>query len=453
MSILFTIGAFLVAISILVAVHEFGHYWVAKTLGVKILRFSIGFGKPLWLKHFGKDKTEFVIAALPFGGYVKMLDKREANVDEAEQHREFTQQPVWTRIAILFAGPGFNFIFAIAAYWLMFVVGISGVKPVVGQVDANSLAQRAGFESGYEIVSINHNVTPIWDVAIQNIISTLVDRSEATFELKDKQGNTFERTLDFSGSTGEIKVEKLFKQVGFEPWRPVIKPIVGQVVENSPAARAGFKVGDRITELNHQKITDWLEVVSIVLAHPGQSLPVVVSRSGQLTSLQVIPEAIIQNGKTVGRLGIVQNAGTQYPEDMRVTYGYNPFEAIPKALARTWDSSALTLKMIAKIFSGEISVKNLSGPVNIAVYAGQSASAGPARFLDFLAIVSVSLGILNLLPIPVLDGGHLLYYFIEIVRRKPVSEEVQEFAARIGIILLLALMSVALFNDMHRLFG
>ena len=453
MSILFTIISFIVAISILVAIHEYGHYIVAKKLGVKILRFSIGFGKPLWLKRFGKDQTEFVIAAIPLGGYVKMLDKRETDIAADEIHREFTGQSVWTRIAIVFAGPAFNFLFAIFAYWLMFVVGVSGVKPVVGTIDADGMAKQAGLVSGYEIVAINNNKTPIWDVAVKNIIPAIVDRSQAVLELKDKQGNTVIRTLDFSATTGEIKVEQLFKQLGFKPWRPVIEPVVGVVLENSPAANAGFKVDDRIVAVNKIATPDWIDVVELVSSKPAEILQVVILRDGQEKTLQVIPEKIVRNGKTVGRLGLGHKAGATYPEDMRVTHGYNILESIPRAFSRTWDFSVLTLKMMGKIFSGEISIKNLSGPVSIAQYAGYSASAGFARFLDFLAIVSISLGILNLLPIPILDGGHLTYYMIEVVRRKPVSEEMQEFASRIGMILLFSLMAVALYNDILRVVG
>lgn len=453
MSLLFTILSFIVAISILVAIHEYGHYIVAKKLGVKILRFSIGFGKPLWKKRFGKDQTEFVIAALPLGGYVKMLDKREFDVDEKEVHREFTSQSVWTRIAIVAAGPAFNFLFAFFAYWLMFVVGVSGVKPVVGYIDANSLADKAGLVSGYEIVAINDNKTPIWDVAVKNIIPAIVDRSKAVFELKDKQGNTLTRTLDFTKTTGEIKVEALFKQLGFKPWRPTIKPVIGVIVDDSPAASAGFKVNDSILSVNDVATNDWIEVVELISSKPAQVLKVVVLRDGKSKTLQVIPEKIVRNGKTIGRLGVGHKPGSTYPKDMRVTHGYSVFESIPRALARTWDFSVLTLKMMGKIFTGEISVKNLSGPVSIAQYAGYSASAGLARFLDFLAIVSISLGILNLLPIPILDGGHLTYYAIEVVRRKPVSEETQEFASRIGMILLFSLMAVALYNDIIRVLG
>ena len=453
MSLIFTIFSFIVAISILVAIHEYGHYIVAKKLGVKILRFSIGFGKPLWKKRFGKDRTEFVIAALPLGGYVKMLDARETSVSADEEHREFTHQSVWTRIAIVAAGPVFNFIFAVFAYWVMFVIGVSGIKPVIGSIDADGLAKQAGLVSGYEIVSINNNTTPIWDVAVKNIIPAIVERSKAVLELKDKEGNTITRTLDFSTTSGEIKIEKLFKQLGFKPWRPEIKPVVGAVLENSPASSAGFKVNDKIVSIDGVLTPDWLDVVEIVSSKPAEILQVIILRDGNEKSLQVIPEKITQNGKSIGRLGLGHKAGALYPEDMRVTHGYNLFESIPRAFSRTWDFSVLTLKMMGKIFTGEISIKNLSGPVSIAQYAGYSASAGLARFLDFLAIVSISLGILNLLPIPILDGGHLTYYFIEVVRKKPVSEETQEFASRIGMVLLFSLMSVALYNDILRVMG
>lgn len=453
MTIFITLISFIVAISILVAIHEYGHYIVAKKLGVKILRFSIGFGKPLWTKRFGKDQTEFVIATLPLGGYVKMLDKRERDVEAYEEHREFTRQSVWTRIAIVAAGPIFNFLFAIAAYWLMFVVGVSGVKPIIGEIDADGLAKQAGLVSGYEIVAINNNKTPIWDVAVKNIIPAIVDRSQAVLELKDKDGHTINRTLDFSATTGEIKVEKLFKQLGFKPWRPIIEPIVGMVVKDSPAENAGFKINDRVIEVNNISTPDWVDVVDIVSSKPAEIIQVVILREGQRKKLQVIPEKIERNGIIVGRVGLGHKTGSSYPNDMRVTYGYNIFESIPRAFSRTWDFSLLTLKMMGKIFTGEISIKNLSGPVSIAQYAGFSASAGLARFLDFLAIVSISLGILNLLPIPILDGGHLTYYMIEVVRKKPVSDETQEFASRIGIVLLFSLMAVALYNDILRVLG
>ena len=453
MNILFTLFSFIVAISILIAIHEFGHYWVAKKLGVKILRFSIGFGKPLWTKRFGSDRTEFVIAALPLGGYVKMLDKRESDVNPEEEHREFTRQSVWTRMAIVVAGPAFNFLFAIFAYWLMFVVGVSGIKPVIGDIDNSGLAQRAGLQSGYEIIAVNNKPTPIWDVAVQNIIPVMVDRGVANLSVKDQHGEIINRTLDFSKTTGEIKVEQLFEQLGFKPWRPKIEPVVGMIVENSPAATSGFKTDDVFISINNVAVKDWLDVIDQISAKPAEIVQVIVLRQGQEIKLQVIPEKVMRNGKEVGRIGLGYKSGATYPDDMRISHRFSFIESIPRSLSQTWDNSLLTLKMMSKIFSGEISVKNLSGPVSIARYAGISASAGLSRFMDFLAIVSISLGVLNLLPIPVLDGGHLTYYLIEVLRNKPVSEETQEFASRIGIVLLLSLMSIALYNDILRVLG
>jgi len=453
MNILITITAFIVAISLLIAVHEFGHYWVAKKLGVKILRFSIGFGKPIWKKTIGADKTEFVIASLPLGGYVKMLDKREGEVDPADTHREFTQQSVWTRIAIVVAGPAFNFIFAILAYALMFVIGVTGVKPIIGNIDKNGLAEQAGLISGYEIISVNNNITPIWDVAVQNIIPAMIDRTQVSLEIKDKDGLSITRSLDFTATTGEIKVERLFDELGFKPWRPVTQPVVGQVVENSPAAKAGFKVNDKIVKINNQDVFSWNEVVKLTSASPNQMLSVFVLRNGTTINLKVIPNKIIRDGKTVGQMGIGYKAGASYPDDMRITHSYGLFESIPKGLGRTWDNCVLTMKMLGKIVTGEVSVKNLSGPVNIAVYAGYSANAGFARFLEFLAIVSTGLAIFNMLPVPVLDGGHLMFYIVEIFRRKPVSEEMQGFATQIGVALLILLMVVVVYNDILRVFG
>lgn len=452
MSILFTVISFIVAISLLVAVHEFGHYWVAKKMGIKILRFSIGFGKPIWKKTFGQDQTEFVIASLPFGGYVKMLDKREGFVKEEDMAREFTTQPVWSRIAVVVAGPAFNFIFAIAAYLVMLIIGVTGVKPIIGNVVENGMAENAGFKTGYEIVSINNKQTPIWDVAIQNIIPVMIDRGQAKIEFKNQQGQLQQHTLDFTTTEGEIKVEKLFDELGFRPWRPVVKPVVGKILENSPAASAGFKIDDNIIEVNGQATPDWMDVIKLVSSQAEKIVNVTVLRDDQKLTLQVIPEAVNRDGKKIGRIGIAQKNGATYPDEMKVMYHYSFIEAIGKSLSKTWDNSVLTLKMIGKILVGDVSVKNLSGPVSIAVYAGHSANAGVARFLDFLAIVSISLGVLNLLPIPILDGGHLVYYIVEIFRGKPVSDEFQELGARFGIALLLLLMMTALYNDILRLF-
>ena len=332
----------------------------------------------------------------------------------------------------------------------MFVVGISGFKPVIGQIDANGLAEQSGLKTGYEIVAINNNKTPIWDVATINIISSIVERSKAELLLKDKNGFEIKRVLDFSNTSGEIKIEKLFKQLGFRPWQPAIKPIIGSVGKDTPAEKAGFKKGDIILRVNDIATPDWSNIVEQVSSKPVEVVSVLISREGKNKTLKVTPKKIMRNGEAIGQIGVGPKSRNPYPKEMQVEHGYGILDSIPKAFVHTWDFTVLNLKMMAKFFTGEISIKNLSGPVSIARYAGYSASAGLARFLEFLALVSISLGIINLLPIPILDGGHLTYYLIEVVRKKPVSDETQEFASRIGMVLLFSLMIVALYYDILR---
>ncbi len=443
--------AFLVAISILIAVHEFGHFWVARKLGVKVLRYSLGFGRPLWKRTFGKDNIEFVVATLPLGGYVKMLDEREGPVDPAELDRAFNRQPVWKRFAIVFAGPAFNFLFAIFAYWLMFVVGVSGVKPVIGEVLPNTPAAIAGLQAGDEIVKINDRPTPIWDVTIQNLIPALVDHERVELEVQTPQGYPRRVQLDLHTVDSALEPGQLFKSIGFIPWRPAVLPEVGKIVPGSAAARAGLQPGDRIVAIDGQPIGDWQDLVDYVTARPDQDLQLRIQRGEQQFDLHLHTDRTEVDGKVIGRMGIGPARLAEIPPQMKAQYRYPLFAAVGKSVSRTWDNTLLTFKMIGKILAGEVSVKNLSGPINIAVYAGYSASAGLARFMDFLAIVSISLGVLNLLPIPVLDGGHLMFYLVEMVRGRPVSDEVLELGQRIGIALLLLLMTIAFYNDIARL--
>jgi regulator of sigma E protease len=449
--VLFSILAFLVAISVLIAIHEFGHFWVAKKLGVKVLRYSIGFGKPLWKKTAGADKTEYVVASLPLGGYVKMLDEREGTVSEDEKHRAFNRQSVGKRFAIVFAGPAFNFLFAILAYWLMFVIGVTGIKPVIGEIEPNTPAALAGLVSGQEIVTINDKPTPIWDVAIQTIIPALVDRQALEMEVKGVDGYSQNITLDLSDTNSDLEPGELFVALGLKPWRPLIKPVVGTVVADSPAQQAGLQTGDEILAIDNITIGEWGKLVEYVAARPDTELSLRIKRqdSEQLITLHTASTTV--KGKTIGRMGIGPKEVGQYPDEMKILYRYSFLDSVTQALGQTWNNTLLTLKMIGKILVGDVSVKNLSGPINIAVYAGYSASAGLARFMDFLAIVSISLGVLNLLPIPILDGGHLMYYGVEIIRGKPVSEATMEIGQRIGILLLIMLMSVAFYNDIVRL--
>ncbi len=448
--IAYTLVAFLVAISILIAVHEFGHFWVAKRLGVKVLRYSIGFGRPLWRRVAGPDRTEYVLAALPLGGYVKMLDEREGEVAPEDRHRAFNRQSVAKRFAIVFAGPAFNFLFAIFAYWVVFVVGVSGIKPVIGDVAPDSPAAAAGLHAGQTIVAVNGEATPIWDAALQAMLPGMLDRGRLQLTVAEPEGGTREHTLDLSRLNTDVDPSALFGEVGLAPWRPPIAPVVGRVVEGSPAAGAGLQVDDRILEVDGKPIADWYALVEAVQQHADRALAVTIRRDGAQQTLRIRPRAD-KDGEV--RIGIAPKQTEPVPESKRAVYHYGPLPAIGESLSKTWEMSALTLKMLGKIAIGEASLKNLSGPISIASYAGHSARSGPARFFDFLAIVSISLGILNLLPVPVLDGGHLMFYLVELVKGRPVSERTEAAGQRLGLVLLLMLMTLAFYNDLMRLFG
>lgn len=443
--------SFIIAISILIAVHEFGHFWVARKMGVKVLRYSIGFGKPLWSKTSGVDNTEYVIASIPLGGYVKMLDEREGDVADNERHRAFNNQPVSKRFAIVFAGPAFNFIFAFFAYWLMFVIGVTGIKPVVGDVSSNTPAAYAEFRAGEEIVSVNGKTTPIWDVAMQAFLPAMLKHNEVSVEVISNNGLTATRKLDFTKLKEEVEPDVFFKLIGFYPWRPAISATVGQVLDNSPASKAGLQKGDKILSINNQQISDWFSLVEYVSARPNTNMDIGIERAGQKYNKALVTGEVTVGKKVVGRIGIGPSETGQYPDNMKIHHQYDVVDAVGQSLVNTWDNTSLMLNMLWKIVLGEVSLKNLSGPINIAVYAGQSASAGIARFLDFLAIVSISLGVLNLLPIPILDGGHLMYYVVEMLKGSPVSEKTEEIGQRIGIAFLLMLMSLAFYNDIVRL--
>ncbi len=453
-SFVYTVVAFIIAISVLIAVHEFGHFWVAKKLGVKVLRYSIGFGRPLWRRRAGSDQTEYVIAALPLGGYVKMLDEREGEVAEHERHRAFNLQPVHKRFAIVLAGPLFNFILAILLYWLVFIVGVSGVKPVIGEVKPDSVAAVAGLQAGDEIVAVNGQRTPIWDAALQALLPGLIDRSrEVDLTVRHSGGGERRVQLDLSGVKTEEVTTRIFQTLGVVPWLPKVDTVIGEVVANSAAAQAGLRTGDHILAVDGKRLDGWQSLIDAVQAHPGEPMSFLIERDGKHSEISVTARKMTIDGKQVVRVGIAPAQRVPVPQDMKAVYRYPVFAAVSHALDKTWEMSVLTLKMLGKIVIGEASVKNLSGPINIARYAGESASAGPTHYLDFLAIVSLSLGVLNLLPIPILDGGHLLYYLIEMVKGSPVSEQVEAAGQRVGILILVMLMSLAFYNDLSRLFG
>ncbi|NIR32066.1 MAG: sigma E protease regulator RseP [Gammaproteobacteria bacterium] len=450
-SVLISILAFIVAIGVLITFHEFGHYWVARRLGVKVLRFSVGFGRPLWRVRAGRDRTEYVVAALPLGGYVKMLDEREGDVEPREEHRAFNRQPVWARIAIVAAGPVFNFIFAVAAYWLMFVIGTTGFKPVVGEVDPQGLAARAGIEQGQTIVAVADEPTESWEAARSALLEAALDEAKVAVVVRGAEGRMRTLELDLGAQAGLLERGQLLDNLGLAPWRPRLEPVLDRVEPGQPAAQAGLTPGDRLVAADGRPIAGWSEWVDYVRARPGESIEVRIRRDGELRTLTLTPQAREGEGGTHGYIGAAVEVPPGLYEGMRVELRYGPLDALGKGFARTGEMSLLTVRMLVKMVTGDVSVENLSGPITIAQYAGYTASVGLAQFLAFLAIVSVSLGILNLLPIPILDGGHLLYYVIEVVKGSPVSESAQALGQRVGLLILMVLMGLAFYNDLTRL--
>jgi len=452
---LLSIVSFLLAIGLLVAVHEWGHYIVARLAGVKVLRFSIGFGKPVWLRRGGPDQTEYCLAALPFGGYVKLLDEREAEVAPEELHRAFNRIPIPSRIAILLAGPMMNFVFAILAYWLMYSVGVPGVQPIVGEVQPASIAARAGLQSEDLILAVGDTPVATWDGAIIVILDELLadDNIALTVRSADQTENTV--YLDVAGQVRELtEPGKLFSGLGIRPFSPTVAPVVGEIIPGGTAAAADLRVGDRILSADDVLIPNWDAWVAFVQEHPGVTVKLLIERDGTRTVAELPVAAVEQaDGSVIGRIG----AGPLVEPDLYDAYvanqRYGILEALPAAIEQTWSMSVLTVKMVSRIVTGDVSVKNISGPVNIAQYAGYSASMGIATFLSFLAVVSLSLGILNLLPIPVLDGGQVLYQLAEFFKGGPLSIRAQLIGQQIGVGFLVLIMGFAFYNDLSRVFS
>lgn len=454
LQILLSIAAFIVAIGVLVTVHEYGHYRVARWCGVRVLRFSVGFGRPLWKRTYGADRTEWVIAAIPLGGYVKMLDEREGEVDAAEAHRAFNRQSVGRRAAIVAAGPAVNIALAAVAYSVMFMIGVQGAVPRLGEIAEGSPAAEAGFERGDLILAVDGIDAPSWSEARLTLLDRGLDgdRDRIPLTVRTADGYETERRLDISGvSLREDGVDPI-RTLGFQPWLPDMPPRITSVMEDSAAAEAGLKAGDVVVRAGDTRIRAWSDWVAHVQARPGEAIPLVIERDGERIDLEVTPSAVEADGGRVGQIGA---RGPQLSEEQReqmyTTVRYGPIDSVIQGTVKTWDMSTLTVRVLTGLVTGSAALSNISGPVSIAQYAGQSAQVGLATFLGFLALISVSIGLLNLLPIPVLDGGHLLYYAVEAVKGSPVSERVQVMGQQLGLVLLFALMTLALYNDFVRL--
>ena len=453
MVVLQTLAAFVVALGILVTIHEYGHYWVARKVGVKILRFSVGFGKPIWTKRHGDDQTEFVLAAIPLGGYVKMLDEREGEVPPELRHRAFNNQSLGQRTAIVLAGPVANFLFAVFAYWVMFIVGVSGPSPIVGEIEANSLAHQAGLHIKDRIVAVNGKPAPTWDNVFRSSVTAILDESHIDLTLEDEaKRQRFARLELGSISVDDLSQGDFFAKLGFEPYRAPITPRIGRVVAGDPADIAGLIPGDIIRRADGQAINSWLAWVKFVRARPDRAIALEIDRAKRELVLTLTPKAVTVDGERIGRIGAeVDTSQLELAPTPAGIERYGVFGALPRAVERTGEVVATTLKFLRKMLLGEASVQNLSGPISIAQYAGQSAQLGLSRFLDFLGLVSISLGILNLLPIPLLDGGHLFFYLLEFGLRRPVPETVQIIGQQVGLVLLLGLMGLAVYNDIMRM--
>ena len=450
MNFAITVVAFVVALGVLIVIHEYGHYLVARALGVKVLRFSVGFGRALWSSRRGRDGTEWVIAALPLGGYVKMLDENDGPVAPEELHRAFNRQGVWRRIAIVVAGPVANFLLAIVFYWLLFVAGVQEAKPIVGTPEPGTMAEASGFVRGETILKINEEPISSWQQVRWRLLQLAVDKQPARLEVIDaKRGLTW-RTLDLSTFDLEGFDDPL-SRLGLKLDRPDVDPVVGKVVPGSVAQAGGLRAGDRIVSIDGRSIRVWDDVVRAVRDRPGEMMRLGIQRGADRIEIRLRPETIHQGLEHFGRIGAAPQIDAEAMKSFVTTIRYGAVAALAMALDRTWETSAFSLKMLGKMVVGQISWKNLSGPVTIADYAGQSAQLGVGAYVAFLALISISLGVLNLLPIPLLDGGHLLYYVVEIFKGSPVSARIMEMGQRLGLTLLLFLMAFAIYNDFNRL--
>lgn len=450
MALLQTILITLFTLAVLIGVHEWGHFWVARRCGIKVLRFSIGFGKPLCRWH-DKRGTEFVIAAVPFGGYVKMLDEREGPVDANEQPHAFNRQPIPYRLATVAAGPIVNFMLAIMVYWWVFLGGVSGVAPIIGTIEAGSAAHTAGLEVGQEIVSIDGEPTPTWEALHLQLLRRMGESGAILFAVQEPSSGVIdELEVPIHRWLAGDQIVDLIGALGIELYRPPVLSVVGKIVPNSPADQAGLQPGDTILTADGENVRMWNAWVNYVRARPGDSILVEYERQAHYDHTNIVPKLYYdESGQPYGQVGMTV-AVPQWPESMRRTMHYNVWEAMVASLERTWQLSVFTLSSIKKMLEGVVSSKNLSGPITIAKVAAASVQSGVTSYLSFLALLSVSLGVLNLLPIPVLDGGHIVYILIEGVTGRALPEKIQLLGYQIGLLMILAAMFLALYNDIVR---
>jgi len=451
MDLLYTILVTLGTLAVLVAVHEFGHFWVARRCGVQVLRFSIGFGTSLfsWRDSQG---TEYSIAAIPLGGYIKMLDEREGEVPDSELHRAFNRKSVLQRIAVVSAGPIANLLLAVVAYWFLFMAGESGYVPIIGEVEPDSVAAVAGLEAGQEIVAVDGGATPTWQALSFRLLDRIGDTGTIRFAVQYPDSSmVYESEAPIDRWLSDQEQPDLYAGLGISLYTPEVPPVVGEIVAGSPAAASGLRPGDKVLRADGLPMDLWMDWVDYVRARPGQSIELEYQRDSEIRQTVIVPEfAHDENGEEMGRVGIAV-ALPEMPPEMVRQFPRGPVEALGAGIFRTWELSVFTLKAIKKMVLGLISPKNLSGPITIAKVAAASAKSGLESYISFLALLSVSLGILNLLPIPVLDGGHLLFYLVELLAGRPVPEKIQAVGYQLGLFMVLSIMLLALYNDFTRL--
>ena len=451
MDLLYTIAVTAVALAVLIAVHEFGHFWVARRCGVKVIRFAIGFGTPI-LRWRDKLDTEYVLALIPFGGYVKMLDEREGEVPAGTEHMAFNRKPVLQRIAVVAAGPAANLLLAVLAYWFVFISGESGVAPLIGSVEEGSVAEIAGLEAGQEIVAIDGQPTPTWQAVNLQLLDRIGESGTLMFTVRyDDSDMLYQSEGRLDQWLSGAEAPDLVGGLGIQMYRPPIPPLLNEIVADSPAAAAGLQTGDLVISADGMPMPQWSDWVRHVRVRPGEEIAIEYQRDGQLEQTWITPASkIAEDGSTYGQVGVSVTV-PEWPEHMLREFHYGPVAALGAAVGRTGEMVVFTLKSIQKMISGLISPKNLSGPITIAKVASASAQTGFVAFVAFMALLSVSLGVLNLLPIPVLDGGHLLYYTIELLVGKPVPMKVQMVGYQVGLFIIIGVMMLALYNDFSRL--